>query len=377
MADFPSREELFRRWRDGAITVPDTRVSPSEIDLPGSDLNLVAAAAAILGEEVVSRMARLYAGVFEDTATGQCLDRVIFDRKGITRKPAAPATGELVLTRPTAAAGAGTVDGGLPGSTPQPTRFITNTGITYLLLEDAVFGATDLSVTVRAQAELAGTAYTVADNQAWTPVDPVFDTTLVATNPVEMAGAEDEETDDKFRARARAFFPTLRRGTLQAIEFGLRAAAGVDAVSVQEVLNTSGLPYCAVEAFVLDVLGQSNDTLAARAQGELEEFRALGIPVFVRAGRPDFISIALTPVFDARIINDTQAAAADIRSAIITAVNSLQPGQTLDRTRITAAALSVPGVSLPDGALTEPVADLEPGAIDIAIRTKRELIAIG
>lgn len=379
MADLPTRTELFERWRAAALAVPGTRISPREIDRDGSDANLLAAASAILGEEVVARMARALAGCFEDTATGLSLDRVIYDRKGLSRLPAAPAVGQISLTRPNAGAGAGTIDGGLPGSVPSPTRIATNRGIVYLLTEPADFGALDLGpVIVDVQAELAGIEQEVAENQAWNWVDVPFDPSIVIANPSEMAGASDEETDAQYRARAKSFFPTLRRGTIGAIEFGLLSTPGIASATVIEIITEStGLPAAIVQAFILDSLGQANETLAARGLLSLLEYRVAGIPVVVVAGVPQFVEIEFSDTaFDTSIVLDTSTAADGVRARIVAALNNQRPGQTLLRSTILAAARGEPGFIAEDTDLIEPAAALIPSSTSVAFRTKRELITI-
>lgn len=378
MADLPRRDELFARFRAGAIAVPNTRVTPDVIDQEGSDMNLVAAASSIMGEQLVQRLARAVADSFINTAKGRALDRVVFDRIGIARKPAAPAVVTLELSRPTAGAGAGTVDGALPG-TGTTTRVTTNTGVVYTLTQPALFGVSELGpISVLAQAEIAGPESQVAPNQQWAFVDTPFDGTITIANPNASAGAALEESDEKYRARARQFFPTIRRGVLGAIEFGLLAVPGIDSAAVTERLDPQGVPACFVEAYILDELGQSNTGLAARAATSLLEYRALGIPVRVIAGTIDFFDVAFSGLtFDTAIIEDTVQAAVDVRSAIISATNNLRPGQLLERAVIISAVKQVPGVILPEGALVDPPADLQPSADNVALRTKRELISLG
>jgi uncharacterized phage protein gp47/JayE len=376
MADLPTRQELFARARAAALATPGTRISAREIDRAGSDANLLFAAMSLLGEEVVNRMARAVAGCFEDTASVDALDRVIFDRKGLPRKPAAPAVGEIQLTRPTFAAGGGTIDGTLPGGTPAPTRIRTNSGISYLITSPAVFGPTSLGpITVPIQAELAGIDSEVDELQSWSFVDTIFDTSIVIANAEATAGAADEETDSEYRARAKDFFRTIRRGTLGAIEFGLRSTPGIASVSVLEIDNEEGEPACSVQAFILDSLGRANETLAARGLLELLEYRAAGIPVIVVPGVPDFIDIQILLSFDSSVVNDTSQAADDVRSAIVAALNNQIPGQLLYRTTILAAARSVAGVIVEDTDLIEPAGTLVPSDPSIVFRTRRELIS--
>lgn len=380
MADLPSREELFQRFRDSALAVADTKLSAREFDRPGSDLNLIAAAAAIMGEEMTRRMAQAVANSFEDTAESNGLDRVVFDRKGLPRKPAAPAVGQIELTRPAATAGAGVIVGGLPGSgPPAPTRIRTNQGIVYFLTENAVFGAADLGpITATVQAELAGIEQEVDENQAWNFVDVPFDTTIVIANPAEMAGAADEENDVRYRARAKNFFPTVRRGTIGAVQFGLDSTPGVDSATVIETINpTNGLPACSAQGFILDVLEQANQTLAARAQLVQLEYRPIGIPVVLIPGVPQFVDIEFSgSSFDTSIVLDTSTAANDVKTAIIAALNNQRPNQQLLRSTILAAARSVPGFVIEDTDLVEPAGTLIPASADVVFRTKRELILV-
>ena len=379
MADLPSRQELFDRWRDGALTTPGTRISAREIDREGSDLNLQGAAMSLMGEEIVRRMARALAGVFEDTSEGDALDRVVFDRKGLPRLPISPSVGAVQLVRPTFAAGAGTIPGGDPGTgPPSPTRIRTNRGIVYSLTENAIFGATTLSVTADVQAELAGLAQEVDELQSWSFVDTPFDETITIANAAETAGASDEEADPNDKSRAKAFFPTIRRGTLGAIEFGFASTPGIASVSVIEVIAAgTGLPACFVQGFILDALDQGNETLAARGLLNQLEFRCAGIPVQAIAGTPQFVNVDFVGTsFDTSIVLDTSQAADDVRSFIVAALLNQRPGQILQRATIIAAAKNVPGFVIEDSDLVEPAGALIPASSDIAFRTLREKIQV-
>lgn len=378
MADLPTRIELFRRFRNAAIAVPNTRVSPREIDREGSDLNLIAAAVSVLGEEIVARLATAIEGVFEDTATGDRLDRVGFDRKGQPRKPAETSKGLISVSRPTFAVGAGSIQGGVRGSTPSPARIRTAEGIVYFLTEPISFGATDLGpLEATVEADLAGLAYEVADGQSWTWVDVPFDPSIVISNPAEMAGAADEEDDGAYRARLKTFFSTIHRGTLQAIQYGLEATPGIASASVAESIAETGYPAGSVQAFILDSLGRANQTLAAEGLLELTSFRAAGIPVFVIPGTPEYINVEIqNSAFDTSIVLDTSAAAETVRARIIAALNNQIPGANLLRSTILAAARSVPGFVIEDSDLIEPAATLIPSTPESAFRTRRELIAI-
>lgn len=376
MADMPTRDELFARARAAALAVPGVKISQREIDRPGSDANLIFAAMATLGEEVVNRMMRALAGCFEDTAHGRRRDRVIFDRKSLPRKGAEAAVVEVVLSRATALAGAGTVVGGLPGSTPQPTRIRTNSGIVYTILSNVSFAVGDLGPhTAPAQAELAGIDYEVDLEQGWSFVDPPFDTTIAVSNPDAAAGAAEEEDDDRYLSRSRNFYSTVQRGTKAAIDFGLQSVPGVDVENSAEVLSVaSGLPAGFVQAYVLDRLGRANTTLAARAALVLNQYRALGVPVLIAPATPQFVDIETAIAFDTKVVEDTDAAKRRVQAAIVAALDNQRPGERLYRTTILAAARSIPGAVLEDTDLTIPAATLLPSTPSVAFRTRLELV---
>lgn len=358
------------------IGTPNTRISALEVDREGSDINLIGAGAALMGEMMVARGARALKGCFEATAERSALDRIIFDRKKLPRKPAAKAVVQLSLSRATFAGGGGTIPGGPAGSgPPAPTRVVTNRGIVYILTAPAVFAPTALGpITVSAEAELAGTAQTVDAGQAWSFVDVPFDTTITISNPASAAGGANEETDEEYRARSARWFETVQRGTLQAIEFGLESVPGIAVATAIEVTNPNGSPAAAVQAFILDSLGRANTTLAAQGLLALVSFRAAGIPVFVVPGVPVFVPIRLLISFDSSIVLDTVAAAAAVRAAIVAALNNQRPGQSLLRSTITAAALTVAGTVVDEDALVEPAGTLVPVSTSEAFRTRADLI---
>lgn len=376
MADLPTRAELMQRGKAAGLGVANTRISPKEFDRDGSDANLLLAVAALMGEMIVHRGATALSGNFEKTAKGQRLDRVVFDRKNLPRKPASPAVGTIQISRPTFAAGAGSVAGGRPGTTPTPVRIVTNTGVVYFLTQTASFGATDLGpITVAVEAELAGLASEVQKNQAWSFVDTVFDQTFTIANAADMAGGSDDEGDEPYRSRARDFFPSLRRGIVGAIEFGARGVSGVESVAAIEITDpTSGFPVHFVQLFVMDALGQSNAQLAARVQLELVKFRAFGVPVQVLSAVPEFVAIRSIVAYDTAIVLDTNSAEAAWKSAVVAALNNQQPGARLYRATITSAQKSVPGVVVSDTSLITPAGDLIPSTINTAFRTLPELI---
>jgi uncharacterized phage protein gp47/JayE len=376
MADLPTRLELVQRWRDAALATPGTRISAREIDREGSDLNLLANAMGLLGELVVSRVADQLAGLFEDTAENDRLDRLIFDRKGEPRKPATPSVVRLALTRPTADAGAGIIIGGPYNSDPDPTRIRTNRGIVYFLLEPATFGVGELGpVLVDAQASLAGADQNVDETAAFAWVDEPFDPSIAVSVVGLSAGGANEESDTEYRARSKQFFPSLQKGTLGAIEYGARRAPGIAAATTIEPTDADGVPVGAVDVYVLDQAGRSNETLAARAQLALLGYRAGGIPAIVRTSLVEQVPVRFGPgiAWDVRVVSNTAEGKRLVRARVTAALRNQRPSQTLLRSTIIAAARTVPGFLFEDSDLLEPSATLVPPQ-NTALQTSEELV---
>jgi len=84
-----------------AVDETNTRINPALVDVAGSNLNLDVGSSAIMGEALTASWAACVRDLFLGTAEGPGLDRYVFDRmSGMTRKPAAAASVELVLARP-------------------------------------------------------------------------------------------------------------------------------------------------------------------------------------------------------------------------------------------------------------------------------------
>lgn len=353
MADLPSRQDLFAVGRRTVRTTSGLRINPRVIDVQGSDLNLVIGASSVMGEEVVARLAGCIRGLFVETAREDALDRVAFDRYGLTRFPATPATVDISLSRPTAAGGAGTYPAG--------SRIRTETGTEFAIDNDIVFGASDLTKEGTASALVAGPGGNVVAGAINAFVDQPFDTTLTVVNPTGAAGGINEESDALFRGRIRDFFPTVRRGTLGAIEFGARQVPGIavaTAFEVQDIVNGSFIPAAGVQLIVADAQGGISSVLLQNVIDTLIDFRAAGIPVFVTGGTIINQAVTWDIDFDAGV--DTVSVSESIRAVTVATAQFLNPGETLFRSSLIASARQVPGAIVRDTSLVVPVGDVVP-----------------
>jgi hypothetical protein len=367
VADLPARTDLFAAGRRSIVTTTGTRINPAVIDIPGSDLNILLGAMSLMGEEVVSRLAFCLRGLFVETAREDQLDRVAFDRYGLTRFSAVPATVTLSISRPAGPAPAGTIPAGLRVRTPDGTEFATDVDQAWLLGQ---LGPQEVTAT----ALVAGPDGNVASGVITQFADPPFDSTFVVNNPDPAAGGMESESDAQFRSRIRDFFPTIRRGTLGAIEFGARQVPGVAVATAIEVNNPpescscSGdpLPACAVQLIIADVNGNASATMMQQVREELLEYRAAGIPVQVIAGIVDNELVEWD--IDTLSNFDSAQVVEEVRAVTVAVAQFLAPGATLFRSTLIAAARTVPGAIVRDDSLVVPATDIVPATPQTIIR---------
>jgi uncharacterized phage protein gp47/JayE len=351
MADLPDRAALFAVGRRSIRTAPNTRINPAVVDVPGSDVNLVVGQSALMGEELSRAWAHCIRGLFVDTADDEQIDRLVADRYQMRRKDANAAQVDLVLERPTFAAGGGTIPAG--------EQVQTAAGVAFTLDADAVFGATDLSRLAEATATATGPGSNVSAGAVWSFAAGPFDPSIAISNPGPAAGGADRESRIQLVARARGFFATIRRGVIGAIEQAAREVAGVAVAHAFEVVNpdAQALPAAAVQLVVGDADGNATGGMLQRVRDNLLAFRACGIPVLVVGGSVVFEAVAWRGLEYAAGL-DSQRAQSDVRAVTVAVAQFLQPGESLHLSTLIAAAKAVPGVVVPAGALAAPVGDV-------------------
>lgn len=377
MGDLPSRQDLFQAGRaylkQQALTNPDVRITPAIYDVAGSDVNILAGIGSVMGEQLSAAWARCMKGMFVATATGAALDRKVYDNFGFTRNPAAAATVDLVLHRPTFGAGGGTIPAG--------NRIQTASGSIFSLQTDVPFGATDLTKTASGFAAVVGPDQNVLANTLTAWLDAPFDPTITVTNPAPAAGGTNVESDAQFRGRALVFFLTVRRGILAAIQFAAQTPdpqntsqtkqylSGVAVATAYEIVNPgSGLPAGAVQLVIGDANGNASALMIQAVKDNLLWFRAAGIPVFVSGGNVVFEPVIYALDFAAGI--DTVAASQAVASVAVAVSQFNRPGAPLLRSDLFAAARAVPGVIVPAGAVVAPVGDVIPANNNQIIRVR-------
>jgi uncharacterized phage protein gp47/JayE len=362
---YPTAQELFQVGRRAIVVTPGTKINPATVDVPGSNINLVVGTSAILGQEIVARGASAMRGAFVDSARGAAIDRVVFDRTGLLRFSATPATWDLVIARP-ASGPAGTYPAGSRITAPDGTQFGTNT--------DVVFGGLDLSQPVAVTALVAGESGNLPASTLLSFVDQPFDTTLTVTPTADAAGGTETETDIQLIGRTRGFFPTLRRGVKGAVEYGALQVDGVAVATSTEIENPStGFPAAFVQLVIGDRNGNASSTMLQQVRDKLIEFRAEGIPVQVIGGFVSYVPVAwkigtLTGYDEALVVSR-------IRAVTVAVAQFLAPGPdvgVLYRSTLIAVAKTVPGAVISDSSLAYPLTDVVPASVDQMIRVLPE-----
>lgn len=377
MADLPSRADLFdagRRFiKTEALVNPNLRITPPIADVRGSDVNLILNIGSTMGEQLSAAWARCMKGLFISTATGAALDKKVFDAcGGMLRKPSNAATVDLVLARPNAGAGSGTIDAGA--------RCTTAAGSIFSLKTDVSFGSTDIIRPAIGVAAVVGTTQNVPAGALTSWVDAPFDPTITVFNSVPAAGGTSAESDPQLKGRALTFFLTVRRGILAAIQYGATAGDpanpsnainGVAIATAYEIVNPgTALPAGAVQLIIGDADGNASQAMVQAVIDKMLEFRCAGIPVFVSGGRVIFEPVVYDLEFLSGVDTEQAAAAVAATAAAISQFN--RPGQKLLRSDLIAAARAVPGVVVNDGSLLAPLGDVVPTSNQQIIRVRQQ-----
>lgn len=378
MPDFPTFEDLFRAARDEAL-VRNPQLSRDAAERDGTDLNVLLAGGGAAADECIDQLVIVEASLFLDSATDTALDRLVFDRYGLVRKPAAPAIGVVVFSL----------------QSPNPAPFViplgsvvsTGAGVQFGTTAAATFPAGSTSITVPVASLLAGLSQQAAIGTINSIVSRLTGApaTLAVNNTVATAGADDAESDDSLRNRARQFFVTARRGTKAAIVNGALAVAGVRTASVFEVLTATGDPGRLVQLVVSDAftatLASFNPTpgtyqaqsqaLANSVFAGLDDVRAAGIFVQVLVAQVVLLPIVLHLTFVAGA--DPVATTAAAEAIIASYTNNLAPGQPFSVSAAQALLKTVSGLFITGNELASPNGDVVPLTLQV-LRTSPEIV---
>lgn len=364
--DLLTRLDCYEIGRRFILTRAEGRIDASVVDTQGSNANLIVGSGSFMAYAVMQQLGERIGALLLDSAEKEDLDRYAWDRYQMTRKGASPAKGEVDFERPTVAGGAGSIL--------TNTKVKSLTGIEYITLTDAAFGASTLSVkNVKVRAVQAGKQYQVGKNQL--RLVAAFDPTITVTNPNATAGGEDPEEDPDFKERVRDFWSSARRGTLKAIVFGAKTVAGVSSAMAVEALSSVGLPARVVNLFIADSSGVASASLGSEVNVALEEYRAAGIAVILYTSIPQITRIEMKLSFLAGV--DTSTLTDLIRAAIFEYVNSVPVNGTLYRAGLFSVLqrFASRGLVVKESTFIEPQGDIVP-APGQTIRTTLDQVVV-
>lgn len=344
----PSWQDLWDSYKASAQSA-----RPTLTFNPGSVPDALAAGTASAASMILARVANRFLANFLDGSFGEDLIALAHDR-GVEADPGSSAIGIITFTRSSAAAGSGTILHGYRVAT-EPDE---DTGLTITVTtdEDVVFGPLDLTKSVAATITQIGKAGNVAQDTLIRKLDPIFDNSITVINADRFAGGEEAESEEDLRDRVRGFFLTQARGTVDALAFGARFA-GARRVSV--VVDDSGV----VTIYVADEDGNSNAALVAAVAKEIEHWRAASDIVIVSPGVLVDIGIVLS--LTVRTGTSLGALLDAVRQAVVSRVARLNPGETLFRDMIAAAARDVDKEAIQGVEVVSPVANIVPNANEL------------
>ncbi len=379
MADFPSFPEIFRVGRDEILT-KNSNLSLDAIERQGTDVNALVAGQAAIGDEVIGQLVETEASLFLDSAEGEKLDRLVFDRYQLLRKPAssALATVEFTTTAPAPAS----------FSIPINTKLSTSDGRQFLTLIAATFPiGTTGPVSVAVRSALAGLNQAVKKDQIRSIVSPITGSPsdLASDNPLASSGADDAEQDEALRDRARRFFVTARRGTIFAIETLALAVPGVRTAFAFEALSPDGRQAISNQLLITDAFTETlidvsptpaayqlqTQLLAQTVFNSLVNTRAMGIFISVTLASVILQGVTLGLRFQAGVNVDLVAFRA--RVAIVNYTNALASGETWEVSKALDALRTVPGLVVTGGEILSPAGDVVPKTLEV-IRTTTGLV---
>lgn len=381
MADAPNFRDYFRLVRDEMLA-RSAKLTRTVIEREGSDANALASAMAAVGDDASAQIVASQSALYIDSASGQDLDVLLFDRYNLVRTLASPSRGQVSFSTTTPVAATVTVPLGTRLSTADGLLFVTTAAATILIATSGPVIVAVRSIEAGASQQVRpATITSIIDTFVGRPAD------LNVTNVLATAGAEDEESDEDFRERGRAFFTTAVKGTLEAIRVGALGVLGVKRASVFEVLNPLEAPAGAVEVVIADqftdqlvnitptppTYSTQAQTLAREVQSALADVRAGG--VYVRVTVAQVILVSINLVLSYRAGFDTEEVNARARAAIVNTVNSLNPGVSLTIAALINALRTVNGLTVTGSEVVSPTGTTVAATLQV-LRTSSTLVRV-
>lgn len=348
MAVAPTFNELEQIGRaEQILNRPDLQVQEGDIS------EMLIKSAAAMADKCIEFAATEFKNTFLDGAAGQALTDLIIDHYNLPRLDPGFAQGTISFTRNSATGPAGTIVAGTVVATQvnadgEDFRFVTDTDLSFALNEQ---GPKTVTITAQNSGRESNVPTLGNINRI---IDSLFDSFTVV-NTTAVIGGTPEESDSAYRQRAREYPSTLRRGTLEALEFGAKTVSGVYSASAFE--DSSGL----VTVYVSDIDGNSTAQMIDAVQTELDtNWKAGGTVLTVAGGVP--VSVDIDYSITVRPGTDVTALESLIEAAIEGTMAKFKIGDTLAVSALQAAIMNVNIDRITKATINTPLADTEPAA---------------
>jgi hypothetical protein len=324
----PSFSDLLAQFEGQALAV-----RPTILFLDGDMTTAQMHGTGAMADAAIRYSAQGLKSTFLDGAEGDELTALVDDHFNLQRNPATASSVDATFTRTSGGAGFTLPVGYTIGSAYDAAG---NT-VLYTLSAPITFTAADNGPhTASADASVLGKSGNVGAGTVTRIVSAKPDSTLVVTNASSAGGGNDQESDPDLRVRARNFFLTLRKGTLDALEFGARQVAAVRTVKASED-PTTGL----VTVVVGDSDGNSTVQMVSDTETELENWRAAGSIISVVGATQLSIDMTATMVF-----RDGSGADATVYGPLVSAAIAARMAKLRQGERVYLQAMSSAGIAV-------------------------------
>jgi len=259
------------------------------------------------------------------TSTGSDVDSWVGDF-GMTRLPAAGASGMVVMTSFNPSAQASTVPTGAIVRTSDGTQSFAVTGGPYVRTQE------EASISVPVVATVAGTSGNIQAGLA-----SVLGTAIAGidtvTNPSAFTGGSAAETDAALRTRFISFMNTRAQATEQALGYAISSVQQGLTFAITENVTAAGtsLPGY-VQVVVDDGSGSPEAALLQSIAAAIDLVRPVGVTVNVSGPVLQAASITVSITSDGSVTSSSLQTL--ISDALTTYINGLSVGQILRYSRI-------------------------------------------
>ena len=268
---------------------------------------------------------------------------------GFDRKPAAYASGRIVLT----ASPAMTADFPIPAGT----IFRASDGREYVSLENTVWPAGVEYFTLQVRATTVGLGGNISQGQIIT--SPIFagrDDITIGNDTID--NGRDEETDAEREARFAEFIRSLSRGTIEALRYGVMQSEVRSASNtVTEYVTRLGIDEKPghIKLYIHSSVGRSSDALLADGQRRIDGYRDSSTGLVVAGFRPAGVRVDVLRMSEKLVgfagyvepfpsVPFTEEMRAALEDAFRLFVRNVPSGSVLYIPQLVERMLDVPGV---------------------------------